>query len=95
MMKDCEPYSVLLPFRVKAIRDSLRHDFMRAFEHSDVLLGPTTPTTAYKLGAWASKGAQSYEDDVFCVPASLAGLPAISLPCGLTSNRYIYMCVCV
>ncbi len=61
---------------------------MRAFENSDVLLGPTTPTTAYTLGDWASKGVQSYEDDVFCVPASLAGLPAISLPCGLTSSRY-------
>eukprot|EP01084_Bolivina_argentea_P037265 68903_1 len=73
--------------KAMAIRDSLRYDFMRAFEHSDVLLGPTTPTTAYKLGAWASKGVQSYEDDIFCVPASLAGLPAISLPCGLTSNR--------
>ncbi len=76
---------------MKAIRNSLRHDFMRAFDPSDVLLGPTTPTTAYKLGEWASKGVQSYEDDVFCVPASLAGLPAISLPCGLTSDRYLYI----
>ncbi len=68
---------------------------MRAFELSDVLLGPTTPTTAYKLGAYTSRGVQSYEDDVFCVPASLAGLPAISLPCGLMSSRcvriYIYI----
>jgi aspartyl-tRNA(Asn)/glutamyl-tRNA(Gln) amidotransferase subunit A len=48
---------------------------------------PTTPTAAFKLGERVSDPLQMYLGDVFTVSANLAGLPAISVPCGFTSNR--------
>ncbi|KAG5192131.1 Glutamyl-tRNA amidotransferase subunit A [Tribonema minus] len=69
--------------RAQAVRAGLRTDFARAFAGADVLLCPTAPTTAYRLGDFEAKGVASYADDLFTVPASLAGLPALSLPCGV------------
>ncbi|CAM9912328.1 unnamed protein product [Discosporangium mesarthrocarpum] len=68
--------------KAQAVRAGLNTDFEEAFGALDVLVCPTAPTTAYRLGDFAKKGVSSYEDDLFTTPASLAGLPALSLPCG-------------
>ncbi|CAN0074307.1 unnamed protein product [Ectocarpus sp. 13 AM-2016] len=68
--------------RAQAIREGLSRDFSTVFERLDVLVCPTAPTTAYRLGEYAEKGVGVYADDVFTTPASLAGLPGLSVPCG-------------
>jgi aspartyl-tRNA(Asn)/glutamyl-tRNA(Gln) amidotransferase subunit A len=78
-------YSDAYYAKAQAIRAGLREDFAAVFAACDLLLCPTAPTTAYKLGEAAEKGVASYKDDLFTVPASLAGLPALSLPCGIDS----------
>jgi Asp-tRNA(Asn)/Glu-tRNA(Gln) amidotransferase A subunit family amidase len=60
----------------------IAQDFARAFEKCDLILGPTAPTTAYELGAKTEDPVQMYLGDIFTIPAPLAGLPALSIPCG-------------
>ena len=60
--------------------------FERAFERVDVVAMPTSPTPAFKLGERMSDPLQMYLADIFTVSASLAGLPAISVPCGFTAS---------
>jgi len=67
------------------VRRLIRQDFETAFEHVDLILTPTTPTTAFRLGE-KQDPLQMYLADVFTVAASLAGLPGISLPCGQDSE---------
>ena len=62
-------------------------DYDQAFERVDVVAMPTTPTPAFRLGEKSSDPLQMYLADVFTVSANLAGLPAISVPCGFTSAR--------
>jgi aspartyl-tRNA(Asn)/glutamyl-tRNA(Gln) amidotransferase subunit A len=75
-------------FYLKAlqVRTLLRRDFERAFEHVDVVAMPTTPTPAFRLGEKTDDPLQMYLADVFTVMSSLAGLPAISLPCGFADG---------
>jgi len=68
--------------KASQVRTLIRHDFNRAFEKCDVLVAPTTPTTAFRLGEKVSDPLQMYLQDVFTLSLSLAGLPGISLPCG-------------
>ncbi|CAM9504164.1 unnamed protein product [Pylaiella littoralis] len=68
--------------RAQGIRAGLSRDFSTVLEKLDVLVCPTAPTTAYRLGDYAKKGVGAYADDVFTAPASLTGLPALSVPCG-------------
>eukprot|EP00752_Nemacystus_decipiens_P009166 g8188.t1 len=75
-------YSDMFYKRAQGIRAGLSRDFSTVFESLDVLVCPTAPTTAYRLGEYAEKGVGVYADDVFTTPASLAGLPALSVPCG-------------
>lgn len=65
-----------------AVRTLVKKDFDQAFKLVDVILAPVTPTTSFKLGEKISDPLQMYAFDVFTIPASLAGLPALSLPCG-------------
>jgi aspartyl-tRNA(Asn)/glutamyl-tRNA(Gln) amidotransferase subunit A len=67
--------------KAQAVRARIAHDFARAFEEVDVLFGPTTPTTAFALGAVADPYTM-YANDIFTVTANLAGVPAMSLPVG-------------
>jgi aspartyl-tRNA(Asn)/glutamyl-tRNA(Gln) amidotransferase subunit A len=67
------------------VRTLIRQDYERAFEHVDVVAMPTSPIPAFKLGERMSDPLQMYLADVFTVSANLAGLPAISVPCGFTS----------
>lgn len=69
--------------RVKAV---IKKGFDKAFEKYDLLLGPTAPTTALKLGESLTDPLKMYLGDIYTVSVNLAGLPAISLPCGKDSN---------
>ena len=73
--------------KAQQVRTLIRRDFERAFESVDVIAGPTSPTPAFLLGERASDPLQMYLADVFTVSAPLAGLPAISVPCGFSANR--------
>jgi aspartyl-tRNA(Asn)/glutamyl-tRNA(Gln) amidotransferase subunit A len=71
--------------KAQQVRTLIRQDYERAFEHVDVVAMPTSPTAAFKLGDRVSDPLQMYLGDVFTVSANLAGLPAISVPCGFTT----------
>ena len=68
--------------KAQQVRTLIRDDFYRAFEKVDILLTPTAPTTAFKSGAHEDDPLAMYLSDLLTIPANLAGLPAISLPCG-------------
>lgn len=68
--------------RAARIRTLIRRDFENAFEKFDVLLSPTTPTAAFKLGEKIEDPMSMYLADVLTVPVNLAGLPALSMPAG-------------
>ena len=70
--------------RAMRARQLLSDDFDRAFERADVLVCPSIPTPAFRIGEKTADPLTMYLSDVFTVPASLAGLPAISVPSGLT-----------
>jgi len=72
--------------QAQKIRRLIAGDFARAFERCDVIFGPTAPETAFALGAKADDPVKMYLGDVFTVPASLAGLPALSIPCGFDES---------
>ncbi len=69
--------------QAQKVRTLISHDFKNAFADVDVILAPTTPTAAFGLGEMVSDPLAMYLNDVFAVPASLAGLPAMSVPAGL------------
>jgi len=75
-------------YYVKAlqVRRLVKQDFDRAFERCDVIMGPTTPTAAFPLGAKQDDPLAMYLSDVYTVSCNLAGLPGLSLPCGFTAN---------
>jgi aspartyl-tRNA(Asn)/glutamyl-tRNA(Gln) amidotransferase subunit A len=73
--------------KAQQVRTLIRQDFERAFARVDVVLMPTSPTPAFRLGERLEDPLQMYLADVFTVGASLAGLPAISVPCGLTAGK--------
>ena len=68
--------------KAQRIRRLIAQDFVGAFKQCDMVLGPTSPTVAFPLGAKASDPVQMYLMDIYTVPANLAGLPAMSIPCG-------------
>jgi aspartyl-tRNA(Asn)/glutamyl-tRNA(Gln) amidotransferase subunit A len=68
------------------IRTLIRRDYEEAFENFDLLIGATTPTAAFKIGEKTDDPLQMYLSDICNITDALAGLPSISLPCGLHSN---------
>ena len=72
--------------QAQKVRTLIRRDFDTAFEQCDVILAPTTPTAAFELGEKSDDPLAMYLNDVFAVPASLAGLPAMSVPAGINSD---------
>ena len=72
--------------RAQRVRTLIRSDFEAAFGRCDAIATPTTPTTAFGLGEKTADPLQMYLADVFTVPANLAGLPGLSVPCGLASG---------
>lgn len=71
--------------RAQKVRTLIRRDFDKAFETVDCLLGPATPTVAFREGEKTDDPLSMYLSDVYTISANLAGLPAMSLPCGLDS----------
>ena len=69
------------------VRTLIQKDFTEAFKKVDVLLTPTTPNAAFKIGEMTSDPLKMYLQDICTVPVNLAGLPGISLPCGVTKNN--------
>jgi aspartyl-tRNA(Asn)/glutamyl-tRNA(Gln) amidotransferase subunit A len=70
--------------KAQQVRRLIAEDFTRAFEQCDVVLGPVAPSAAFKLGAKTDDPVQMYLNDIFTVAANLTGVPALSVPCGLT-----------
>ena len=73
--------------KAQQVRTLIRRDYDRAFGKADVVAMPTSPTPAFRLGERTEDPVQMYLSDVFTVGANLAGLPGISVPCGLTATR--------
>lgn len=72
--------------RALRVRTLIRRDFEAAFERFDALVGPVTPTAAFRLGEKVDDPLQMYLSDVYTVPLNLAGLPGISVPCGFVGG---------
>ena len=71
--------------RAQRVRTLIRNDYERAFESCDLILCPTSPTPAFRLGERTADPVAMYLSDILTVPANLAGLPALSTPCGTVS----------
>ena len=73
--------------KAQKVRTLIIDDFNKVFDKIDVLITPTQPTPAFKIGEKADDPIAMYLEDIFVVPASLAGLPAISIPCGFSCQN--------
>ena len=71
--------------KAQQVRTLIRQDFAEAFRRADVLVAPTAPTPAFKIGEKTDDPLQMYLSDVFTIQLNLAGLPGISIPCGFSS----------
>ncbi|HEX9879053.1 MAG TPA: amidase family protein, partial [Candidatus Binatia bacterium] len=72
--------------KAQKVRRLIKKDFDEAFQKCDVLVTPTAPTTAFKIGEKTADPLQMYLSDIFTISTNLAGLPALSLPCGFDSR---------
>jgi aspartyl-tRNA(Asn)/glutamyl-tRNA(Gln) amidotransferase subunit A len=72
--------------KASQVRTLIRRDFEQAFAVCDLIVTPTAPTPPFKLGEKMNNPLQMYLSDIFTIPANLAGLPGISMPCGLSSE---------
>jgi aspartyl-tRNA(Asn)/glutamyl-tRNA(Gln) amidotransferase subunit A len=72
--------------KAQQVRRLIADGFQRAYRQCDLILGPTSPTAAFKLGAKTADPVQMYLNDIFTVAGNLTGAPAISIPCGFDRN---------
>lgn len=72
--------------KAQKVRTLLKQDFLNAFERCDAIITPTAPTTAFKLGEKSDDPLAMYLSDIYTASANLAGIPGISIPCGLSSE---------
>ena len=72
--------------KAQKVRTKIKEDFQKAFEKVDVIITPTSPTVAFKLGEKLSNPLEMYLADILTASVNLAGLPAISIPCGKIDN---------
>ena len=77
--------------QAQKIRRLIKDEFERAFKDVDLILGPTTPTPAFKLGANTKDPVAMYLEDIFTISVNLAGLPAASIPCGFIDGLPVGM----
>jgi len=68
------------------VRTMIKNDFLNAFKTCDCILTPTSPVPAFKIGEKSGNPLSMYLSDIFTIPANLAGIPGISIPCGFTKN---------
>lgn len=72
--------------KAQKVRTLIKQDFDDVFKKYDVIIGPTAPTTAFKLGSQVDDPLTMYLNDIYSIPVSLAGVPAISVPCGFADG---------
>ena len=72
--------------QAQRIRRLIANDFVEAFKSCDVIMGPTSPSTAFKLGEKAADPVQMYLSDIYTIAVNLAGLPGMSVPCGFAGG---------
>ncbi len=72
--------------QAQRIRRLIADDFVAAFKSCDVIMGPTSPSTAFKLGEKAADPVQMYLSDIYTIAVNLAGLPGMSIPCGFADG---------
>jgi aspartyl-tRNA(Asn)/glutamyl-tRNA(Gln) amidotransferase subunit A len=72
--------------KAQKVRRLIANEFDQAFQSVDVVMGPTTPTAAFELGSKTSDPITMYLNDIYTIGANLAGLPAMSIPCGFVQN---------
>ena len=70
-----------------SIRDDMKKEFIKVFENYDLIIGPTTTTTAYNLTDSMDDPSKSFMDDVLVIPVNMAGLPGMNLPIGFTKEK--------
>jgi aspartyl-tRNA(Asn)/glutamyl-tRNA(Gln) amidotransferase subunit A len=68
------------------VRRLIRDDFDKAFAQCDVVMGPTSPTPAFKIGEKVDDPLSMYLADIYTISCNLAGLPGVSVPCGFTAS---------
>lgn len=72
--------------KAQKVRTLIKNDFDEAFNKYDIIVGPTTPTTAFKFGERMNDPLVMYASDILTIPVNLAGVPAISIPCGFSNG---------
>ncbi len=72
--------------QAQKVRRLIARDFAEAFKACDVIMGPTSPTTAFRIGERAGDPVQMYLSDIYTIAVNLAGLPGMSIPCGLDGD---------
>jgi len=72
--------------KAQKVRSLVKHDFDKAFESVDFILGPVAPTTAFKLGEKSKDPLSMYLSDIYTIAVNLSGLPAVSIPAGFAQN---------
>ena len=77
--------------KAQKVRTLLKQDYSRAFDHCDVILTPTAPSTAFRIGEKSDDPLAMYLNDIYTVSANLAGVPGISVPCGVSNGLPIGM----
>jgi aspartyl-tRNA(Asn)/glutamyl-tRNA(Gln) amidotransferase subunit A len=73
--------------KAQKVRRLIKQDFVDAFQEVDVILGPTSPSPAFAFGAKAKDPVAMYLEDIYTIGTNLAGLPGLSIPCGLVDNK--------
>jgi aspartyl-tRNA(Asn)/glutamyl-tRNA(Gln) amidotransferase subunit A len=73
--------------KASQVRTLMRRDFEEAFRRVDVIVAPTAPTPAFRIGEKTENPLQMYLSDIYTIPVNLAGIPAISIPCGFTREN--------
>ncbi|MDD9272267.1 Asp-tRNA(Asn)/Glu-tRNA(Gln) amidotransferase subunit GatA [Paenibacillus sp. GCM10023248] len=72
--------------KAQQVRTLIKQDFDQVFEKFDIIIGPTAPTPAFKIGEQSDDPLTMYLNDIMTIPVSLAGIPAISVPCGFVNE---------
>ena len=73
--------------KAQQVRQLIRQDFVQAFEIVDLIMGPTCPSPAFKFGSKGNDPVAMYLEDIYTISTNLAGLPGMSLPCGMVDNK--------
>src|SRR5690606_24978582 len=73
--------------KAQQVRRLIKQDFVDAFKEVDIILGPTSPSPAFAFGAKGNDPVAMYLEDIYTIATNLAGLPGMSIPCGLVDNK--------